>query len=343
LETGSGNDLMTDFIVSARIASEELYIDGDTSGVRLFIRRKRLSHIEQFGESKTIMMVHGASFSGGSLFDVPLGGASFMDFLAAKGFDVYSVDVRGYGESSRPVEMGQKPSANAPLVSTETGVNDFSSAIDAVLKARAIQRLNVFGMSWGGSIAGAYTSRNASKVRRIGLVAPQWLNDRQSRLDAGGDIPAYRLVNLDAFRTRWLAAVPEAKRSSFFPEGWFEQWMGATLALEPSEAARTANSIRATNGAVLDARQFWSSGKPIYSASEIVVPLLLVHGEWDADVRINQALAFFQAVTAAPYKRWVEIGEATHMVLMERNRSQAFAALAQFFEEALPWDGQAVR
>jgi alpha-beta hydrolase superfamily lysophospholipase len=63
---------------------------------------------------------------------------------------------------------------------------------------------------------------------------------------------------------------------------------------------------------------------------------LLVHGEWDVDVRIDQALAFFQTVTAAPYKRWVEIGEATHLVLMEKNRSQAFDALAQFFEETYP-------
>jgi pimeloyl-ACP methyl ester carboxylesterase len=334
----AGGKLMTELgnIALASIASEDLYIDGSTSGVRLFIRRKRLGHIGQFGEGKTILMVHGASFSGESLFDVPFGGASFMDYFAAKGFDVYSVDVRGYGRSSKPAEMEQPPSANAPLVSTETGVDDFSSAVEAVLRVRGIERLNVIGMSWGGSVAGAYTSRNPSRVRRVGLVAPQWLNDRQSRLDAGGDISAYRLINLPAIRTRWLEAVPETKRSTFLPRGWFEQWMDATLALETSEAVRTQKSIRATNGAVLDARQFWSSGKPIYRPSDIAVPLLLVHGEWDVDVRIDQALAFFQAVTAAPYKRWVEIGEATHLVLMEQNRSQAFDALAQFFEESHP-------
>jgi hypothetical protein len=72
-------------IALASIASEDLYIDGSTSGVRLFIRRKRLGHIGQFGEGKTILMVHGASFSGESLFDVPFGGASFMNILRSKG------------------------------------------------------------------------------------------------------------------------------------------------------------------------------------------------------------------------------------------------------------------
>jgi hypothetical protein len=34
--------------------------------------------------------------------------------------------------------------------------------------------------------------------------------------------------------------------------------------------------------------------------------------------------AYFEKLTNAPYKRYVEIGEGTHTVIMEKNRMQLF-------------------
>jgi hypothetical protein len=34
---------------------------------------------------------------------------------------------------------------------------------------------------------------------------------------------------------------------------------------------------------------------------------------------------------SAPYRRWIEIGEATHMALLEKNRLQAFSKFVAFF------------
>jgi len=36
-----------------------------------------------------------------------------------------------------------------------------------------------------------------------------------------------------------------------------------------------------------------------------------------------------------PYKRYVEIGEGTHTVIMEKNRMQLFQAVQQFLDEDL--------
>ena len=41
-------------------------------------------------------------------FDLKLDGQSWMDYIAARGYDVYLLDVRGYGKSTRPREMSEK-------------------------------------------------------------------------------------------------------------------------------------------------------------------------------------------------------------------------------------------
>jgi hypothetical protein len=46
--------------------------------------------------------------------------------------------------------------------------------------------------------------------------------------------------------------------------------------------------------------------------------------------------AYFAQLTRAPWKRFVEIGEGTHTVMMEKNRMQLFREVAAFLEESDP-------
>src|SRR5215471_16252742 len=64
-------------------------------------------------------------------------------------WDVYLVDVRGYGRSTRPPEMDQPADSNAPIVTTDVAVKDVGSAIDFILQRRGISRINLMGWSWG--------------------------------------------------------------------------------------------------------------------------------------------------------------------------------------------------
>lgn len=45
--------------------------------------------------------------------------------------------------------------------------------------------------------------------------------------------------------------------------------------------------------------------------------------------------AYFEKLTNAPDKRYVQIGEGTHTVLMEKNRMQLFQAVQQFLDEQI--------
>ncbi len=316
------------------IETRHFAIPSDTPGIELYVRNKRLAGRQRFGEADTVLLMHGATYSAGSLYDTPVEGESFMDDLARRGFDVYAVDARGYGRSTRPPEMAQPPERNLPLGGTETGVRDFGAALRFVLHGTNLARLNVIGMSWGGTVTGAYTARHPHQVRRLGLIAPQWLSREPIPIDPGGELGAYRIVRPDAARQRWLDAAPAAQRDALIPAGAFEAWLAGVLDEEPDPALREQRAFRAPNGPIHDIRQFWTAGKPFYAPSEIEVPVLLVHGEWDVDVPLPLARALFAELRSAPSRRWLEVGGATHMLVLERPRRIAFDALAAFMREA---------
>lgn len=316
------------------LVAEDLMIPSDTRGIALHLRNKRPASMTAFAAERTVLMMHGATFSSGSLFDVALGGFSFMDYLAAHGCDVYGLDVRGYGGSTRPPEMEAPADASPPLVRTATAVRDLASAVDFIRERRGIARLNIVAMSWGGSVAGVYTTGNGNKVVKLALVAPLWLLDGAVPIDSGGALGAYRNLVVADFKERWLSAAPDTARAGLIPEGGFECWAEAALASDPRGSLQTPPVMRAANGPILDIREHWAAGKPLYDPGQIRVPVLLTHAEWDRDVPIASAQHFFLSLTGATYRRWVEVGEGTHMVLLEKNRVQVFDAIRQFLAES---------
>lgn len=56
--------------------------------------------------------MHGATYPSSVTFDFPIDGKSMMDLLAEQGFDVFAVDLLGYGKSTRPAAMDQPADAN---------------------------------------------------------------------------------------------------------------------------------------------------------------------------------------------------------------------------------------
>jgi pimeloyl-ACP methyl ester carboxylesterase len=156
-----------------------------------------------------------------------------------------------------------------------------------------------------------------------------------SLTDSGGKLGAYRSVSKDSAKGRWLTGVPESKKADLIPAGWFEAWADATWATDAAGAARTPPVLRAPNGVVADGREFWGSGKALYDPGEIRVPTFLAHAEWDADLPSYMLYAYFEKLANAPYKRYVQIGEGTHTVMMEKNRMQLFQAVQQFLDERI--------
>jgi pimeloyl-ACP methyl ester carboxylesterase len=316
---------------ASAIATEDFFIPTDAAGINLHLRRKRLARVETFSAERTLLLMHGATFSSRSLFDAPVGGASFMDQLALSGFDVYAVDVRGYGSSTWPPEGAEIADPSTYPVRIDTAIRDLGAAIDHILEHRRLDQINLVAMSWGGSVAGAYAAKNNGKIKRLALIAPLWLRQSAGRIDAGGRLPPYREVDLWKYHDIWRAAAPENQREALIPRGWFDVWAETTLAIGPLGA--DPKTLRAPSGPVQDIREYWASSRPYYDPAEIRVPVLLVHAEWDVDVTFDTARDLFSRLTATPYRRWIEIGQGTHMVILEKNRWQAINAIVEFLQE----------
>src|ERR1051325_9408386 len=206
-----------------KITMEEMRVPSGDPGIEIYVRNKRPADMVSFRPERTLLYVHGATYPSSTAFDLKLDGLSWMDYIAARGYDVYLLDLRGYGKSTRPKEMDEKPEANPPLVRGDTAVKDIGTVVDFILKRRNIPRLDLMGWSWGTTLMATYTTQHAAKVERLVLYAPAWIRTTPSLVQAGpGPTPAYRTVTREMALTRWMTGVPEDKKATLIPAGWFD-------------------------------------------------------------------------------------------------------------------------
>src|SRR5437773_11585213 len=132
-----------------RIATEEFMLPAVDPGITLYVRNKHPVTMKTVPAEKIVLYMHGATYPAESTFDLPLNGLSWMDYIAQRGYDVYLVDVRGYGKSTRPPEMDAPADQNEPIVRTEIAVKDVGAAVDFILKRRGVEKLILMGWSWG--------------------------------------------------------------------------------------------------------------------------------------------------------------------------------------------------
>jgi pimeloyl-ACP methyl ester carboxylesterase len=321
--------------VAPRLVTEEFMVPARDAGIELYVRNKRPEQTVPARPDRTVLFVHGATYPAHTAFDLPLGGLSWMDYIAGRGFDVWCMDIRGYGRSTRPPEMARPANENPPLVRGETALRDIAAVAEFIRDQRRLPRLVHMGWSWGTALMGRFAAESPALVERLVLYAPSWIRQTPSLVQTGpGPIPAYRTVTQAQARERWLNGVPDEKKASLIPPGWFEHWSGVTWATDPEGMRQNPAVLRAPNGVVQDSQEFWAAGRPWYDPAKITAPTLLVLAEWDRDTPPYMATTLFPLLTSAPGKRLVILGEGTHTILMERNRGALFQAVQVFLEES---------
>src|SRR5665213_1252594 len=113
---------------SPKLETTDVMIPSGDAGIQLFVRNKHPAGMKKFSSDRILLFVHGATYPAETAFALRIEGLSMMDLIAQRGFDVYLVDVRGYGRSTRPPEMSQPPEANRPIVSTQVAAHDLGVA-----------------------------------------------------------------------------------------------------------------------------------------------------------------------------------------------------------------------
>jgi pimeloyl-ACP methyl ester carboxylesterase len=202
----------------AETVMQEFMVPASDPGIELYVRNKHPAGKETFSADRILIYVHGATYPSEAMFDLPVAGASMMDVLAAHGWDVWLLDVRGYGRSTRPPEMEKAAVVNKPIVDTATAARDTGSVVDFVMSRRHVAKVNLMGWSWGTHIMGLYTTTHNANVARLVLYAPGWLNKDKVPPDAP-PLTAYRTVTRDEAHARWLTGVPDDKKATLIPPG----------------------------------------------------------------------------------------------------------------------------
>ena len=90
-------------------------------------------------------------------------------------------------------------------------------------------------------------------------------------------------------------------------------------------------AVKVPNGPLAD-RYDRTRGIPLYDASKIKIPVLLIRGDHDRSSLDPEANGLYKALTASRGKRHVIIGDATHFIQFERRHEELYGEVRLFLE-----------
>lgn len=311
----------------------------NTAQVKLHIRERR----PQKGNCRNVplLLVHGATVSS-VLWDNPLEGWSWMDKLAADGFHVFAVDLRGYGRSSRPECFDSPPAQNQPYATAEIVKQDVVDAINYISEFTGCDEIDLLGCSWGTIICGKLIAENPEiNVRRLVLYAPlysepnqrpTWLSKPTKTIANGTSIGAYRYVSGEDLRTRWDDEIPVTDKSSWRPNGVLEALVDNSLQEDEEYGGNDSKYFRVPNGTIVDLQNVYN-GIPLYDSHAISIPTLLMRGSADPVSTHEDATRLFESL-ASRIKRYTIIGNGAHFMIAENKIGEVHSGVTAFLSES---------
>src|ERR1700685_215886 len=159
-------------VVEDLIRGEEHYAMRD--GLRIYLWEKHSTELKEslLRSGKVTLLVHGGTWSGRPDFDLQIRDYSLMDFLAKNGFDVWAIDIHGYGHSDK---------TDKDWSGVQSAAADIAAAVDYITKLRGVSKVDLLGWSAGTQRAGLYAMQHPERVGKLILYAPQWKGNAEYR------------------------------------------------------------------------------------------------------------------------------------------------------------------
>jgi pimeloyl-ACP methyl ester carboxylesterase len=309
-------------------------IEGET--VQIYVRERVKPATIQRGappDDRVVLFVHGAGTPAEVAFDVPFEDYSWMAYLAAAGFDVFAMDMTGYGRSTRPNAMndvcnlsseqqralGRTPCAakhEAQLTTIASDWDDIDAVVDYIRALRDTPRVSLVGWSLGGPRAGGYAARNADKVAKLVLLAPAY-NRAAARSPPSPSPAAGAAFNTQSqaeFSANWDRQV--GCRDQYDPRAAAAIWADM-LHSDPVGASWGQGVRRAPN------TTSWGFGKAAVEGMR--TPTLMVAAIHDKQVLPERVHDYF-ADLGAESKVLLDLGCASHNAMWESNHLLLFRA-----------------
>jgi len=296
------------------------------------------------GSRSVVLFVHGSGTPAEVAFDVPHADYSWMAWLAKEGFDVFAMDVTGYGRSTRPAQMNDPcnlpaasqaqftpalipracpPSYPRAITTMDSDWDDIGAVVDHLRRLRGVEEVSLVAWSQGAPRSLGYAARNPAKVARAVVLAPAY-----SRGGPAGapDTPA-------------VSAGPLTSQSrSEFIAGWDRQ-VGCPGQYEPAVREAVWSEMLASDpvGAT------WGTGVrrapqvPTWGFNQAVVskmrtPVLMIAAPHDKQV-LPERVRDLYADLGSPQKVIVDLACSSHNAMWEANRRLLFEASAEWLRD----------
>jgi pimeloyl-ACP methyl ester carboxylesterase len=281
--------------------------------VRLFLWEKFIG--EPRGKP-VVLFVHGSSMASQPTFDLSVPGrpdSSVMDWFARRGFACWSVDMEGYGRSDKHRDIA---------CDVANGADDLAAATTYMREARGIEQVMAYGISSGALRAALFAQRHPERVARLALDAFVWTGEGAPTLEQ-------RRKKLPEFTSRNRRPIDRAFVRSIFArdhpgcaeERVVEAFADAILALDDSMP----------NGTYVD----MCSKLPLVDPERIVVPTLVMRGQYDGIAAFDDLIEFFKRLPH-PDKQFSVLHGISHASFQQKNYAIVYHILHAFFTQPAP-------
>ena len=271
-------------------------------------------------------------------FDVPYKDYSWMKFLANAGFDVFSLDLTGYGRSTRPAAMNDPcnfpkeqqaqfvprhiaatcaPSQPTAMTTMDSDWDEIGAVVDHLRALRLVDRVSLVGWSQGGPRIGGYAARNPAKVGRLVALAPSynhgaWPAEAPKSLPLiNGSMSAQSHANFVANWNRQVGC-PDQYEQGASDAVWNEM-----LASDPVGATWGAGVRRAPEV------PNWGFNPSV--VSKIQTPFLMVSGAHEKQVAPERVRELYGDL-GSKQKVFIDLACSSHNAMWERNHLLLFQA-----------------
>lgn len=298
---------------AAAIKGEEHWT-GKGSDVKLFMWEKCAG--DPAKSVGTILFVHGSSMASQPTFDLQVPGrsdSSAMDWFARRGFDCWSVDMEGYGRSTKDRDN------NAPIAQ---GADDCFAAAQYIQKLRGKRPFLVYGISSGALRAAMFAERHPELVARLALDAMVWTGEGSPTLEQRRKkLPEFIAKNRRPIDKAFIHSVFDRDHPDTAERKVIEAFADAVTALDDSVPTGTYVDM--------------CSRLPVVDPEKIDVPTLIMRGQHDGIASMEDLLKFF-AKLKNPDKQFAVMPGISHASFQQKNYLLVFHILWSWFAQPDP-------
>jgi pimeloyl-ACP methyl ester carboxylesterase len=284
-----------------------------SAGRNIFVWRKQAS---DGGANGTILFVHGSSMHCLPTFDLQVAGmpeASAMNWFASRGFDTWTFDCRGYGQSYKGPEV---------LATIADGAEDAAAVADLIRGEVGDTPLMVYGISSGALRAALFAQHHPSRVARLALDAMVWTGDGSPTLEQ-------RRRKLD----QWTGTARRPLDRDFLLSIFNRDHPGTVNDpfVEPFIAQVLEHDDSVPNGTYID----MCANLPVCDPARIMAASAIMRGEYDGIAGMDDLLAFFAALPN-PDKEFVVMPGIAHASFTQKNFLLVYQILHAFLTRPTP-------